>query len=292
MTAWRHLVWAVTASATLAVLCPATLCAHGAPPDIGFWGPFPRRTLHCLRMLGRATKRCFLQVLSIERRCRDGALSGMPCDPVQRSEQIQDARQLAQNEVQRACLGGQLTELNFSSFDDAFNDVARGCIDQAAAAISVLYRPALATDTAAAAAGSATRCMVETSARAAKVLRQATRLRSRALELIAVDPLPLLKRSEKLSLLQRAADRVTAARQRAAARIAAVCPAFAAVYGRSIDEVLGLLVPVGDCVVGSVYVQLTVACPCGNGITESGEQCDDGNQVDTDRCTNRCTFRP
>jgi len=271
---------------------PGTLWAHGAPPDIGFWGPFPRRTLHCLRMLGRATERCFLQVLSIERRCKENALSGVPCDLLERSQRVQEARQAARNTVQQACLAGQLTELNFSSFDDVFNDIERGCVDQAAAAIAVLYPPApvaalTAADTA------TTRCMVEVSARGAKVLRQATRLRRRGLELIAVDPLPLLKRSEKLSLLQEAADRAGAARRRAAARIALVCPDFAAAYGRGIEEVLGVLVPVADCVLGSVYVQLTVACPvCGNSVTEYNEQCDDGNRIDTDGCTNQCTFAP
>ena len=28
---------------------------------------------------------------------------------------------------------------------------------------------------------------------------------------------------------------------------------------------------------------------CGNGVTEEGEQCDDGNDIDTDACSNSCT---
>ena len=31
---------------------------------------------------------------------------------------------------------------------------------------------------------------------------------------------------------------------------------------------------------------------CGNGLLETGEECDDGNDVDTDGCTNRCTDGP
>jgi cysteine-rich repeat protein len=31
---------------------------------------------------------------------------------------------------------------------------------------------------------------------------------------------------------------------------------------------------------------------CGNGVTDCGEQCDDGNPVDTDACRNNCTLPP
>ncbi|MBI5754996.1 DUF4215 domain-containing protein, partial [Candidatus Peregrinibacteria bacterium] len=36
----------------------------------------------------------------------------------------------------------------------------------------------------------------------------------------------------------------------------------------------------------------TVTPLCGNGIVETGEQCDDGNTVDTDNCRNNCTIPP
>jgi len=45
---------------------------------------------------------------------------------------------------------------------------------------------------------------------------------------------------------------------------------------------------------GEVFAELALSpgdCPqiCGNGILETGEQCDDGNQIDGDTCTNTCT---
>jgi len=36
----------------------------------------------------------------------------------------------------------------------------------------------------------------------------------------------------------------------------------------------------------------TTACRCGNSIVEAGEQCDDGNLINTDACTNVCTLPP
>src|SRR5690606_35836407 len=46
------------------------------------------------------------------------------------------------------------------------------------------------------------------------------------------------------------------------------------------------------CATGSQCDPVTNLCSasiCGNGTVESGEQCDDGNQVDTDACSNACT---
>ncbi|HPA25477.1 MAG TPA: VWA domain-containing protein [bacterium] len=39
-----------------------------------------------------------------------------------------------------------------------------------------------------------------------------------------------------------------------------------------------------------LILNFTVSAVCGNGITEVGEQCDDGNSVDADACRNNCTL--
>ncbi|MBI5610035.1 MAG: choice-of-anchor L domain-containing protein [Deltaproteobacteria bacterium] len=49
----------------------------------------------------------------------------------------------------------------------------------------------------------------------------------------------------------------------------------------------GLVGCSGDCAVSG-----GVTTWCGNGKTETGEACDDGNNVDTDGCTNACTVDP
>ena len=61
-------------------LCATQLHAHGGPPDITFWGPFPGGTAHCLRMMGRASQRCVRQVLALEHACMDAELAGQSCD--------------------------------------------------------------------------------------------------------------------------------------------------------------------------------------------------------------------
>jgi TQXA domain-containing protein len=51
------------------------------------------------------------------------------------------------------------------------------------------------------------------------------------------------------------------------------------------------IVLAGDPVAGTVTGSATkswVTAACGNGVREGGEQCDDGNAVDTDSCTNGC----
>jgi cysteine-rich repeat protein len=42
-------------------------------------------------------------------------------------------------------------------------------------------------------------------------------------------------------------------------------------------------------VLESIYIEISQnLCPCGNGLPDPGEQCDDGNNYDYDTCTNQC----
>lgn len=44
---------------------------------------------------------------------------------------------------------------------------------------------------------------------------------------------------------------------------------------------------------GGLYVQDALRCPaarCGNGMEERGEECDDGNAIETDACRADCTL--
>ncbi len=58
--------------------------------------------------------------------------------------------------------------------------------------------------------------------------------------------------------------------------------------GRVAAFLFGATVAAGACSSHALYGGPGVA-DCGNGVVESGEQCDDGNAKDDDACHNDCT---
>jgi len=286
MARLRGLALALLAGA----LVPTSLHAHGGPPDITFWGPFPSGTAHCLRMMGQATQRCVQRVLALQHECMDAELAGQTCDRTLRDQRVEAEKITARSVVGTECTGGQLTELHFINPDDARTDITKTCTDQPNAVMSVAYAPAMAGASAAALDDATSRCLMQTSVRSRALLRYIVRLKTRALDLMAVS---VIGPAKKNALLKRAADRIVAAQAKLAAEIAPACPDFETLYGRSPSATLKLLNnPIGNCVVGAAYVQTSIACPapvCGNGVQESGEACDDGNTVDDDACHNDCT---
>lgn len=271
---------------------PATVRAHGGAPDIAFWGAFPAATVSCLRRFGRTIQRCVDDALAARRECMDAQLAGQVCDEALRDQRIEAAISAARSAVTKVCTGGQLTELRFINPDDARTDVTKACTDQPEALMSVAYAPFLASGSAAAVDEEMRSCLLETAAHSRKLLRYIVRLETRTLDQIAVN---LFGPSGKNALLRRSDLRIAAAREKLARLLLRACPTFEAMYGRSASSVLSALGLVGDCVVGAGYVQTAIACPvpvCGNGVKESGEQCDDGNSVDADRCHDNCTNGP
>jgi cysteine-rich repeat protein len=271
---------------------PASAYAHGGPPDITFWGPFPSGTTSCLRLMARATQRCVQEAMTLQHECMDAQLAGQPCDQAARDQNINAAKLAARSIVTTACTGGQLTELHFIDQDDAKADINKTCTDQPDAVMSVAYAPALAGGASAAMDDQARDCLVQTAANSRKLLHYIVRLKTRTLDLMAVN---VIGPAKKKSLLSRADDHIAVALDKLAQRLVQACPNFEAIYGRSPSDILAAMTRVGDCVVGASYVQTSVACPapvCGNGIKESGEQCDDDNTIDTDSCHNDCTTGP
>ncbi|MGH3055058.1 MAG: DUF4215 domain-containing protein [Gaiellaceae bacterium] len=263
--------------------------AHGGPPDITFWGPFPSGTAHCLRMMGRKTQRCVDQVIALQQACMDAELAGQGCDEALRDQQISAAKLTARGVITAECTGGQLTELFFINPDDARTDISKTCTDQPNAVMSVAYAPALGNGSSGGVDKATRDCLVQAAACSRKLLRYVVREKTRILDLMASN---VIGPSKKTALLQRAVDRIGVARDKLAQRLLNACPNFEAMYGRSPSDVLSTLTPIGNCVVGASYVQTSIACPlpvCGNGVKESGEQCDDGNTIDNDRCHNNCT---
>jgi cysteine-rich repeat protein len=105
----------------------------------------------------------------------------------------------------------------------------------------------------------------------------------------------LFTKDEKTEFVLQVETELSAARARWATGLRALCPQFAAVYGRDPDGFLRTLKQRADCVLSNTYVNTANFCPsqiCGNGVPEPGEQCDDGNQDDTDTCRTNCTSNP
>ncbi|MFQ5667437.1 MAG: hypothetical protein ACE5I7_13555 [Candidatus Binatia bacterium] len=260
-----------------------------APPDIAFWGPFDTSTARCQRALSRAVQGCFEHALVAQRHCLNDRMTTGQCDESARDSRVAAAKQAAQSQLEANCTESQLLQLRFGGRDDAKSDLARACADQATAAVSVIYGPVAASGSVATIDEAMGRCVRQTSALGARLLRFVLRLRSRALDRIASRT---LTPAERQALLSRVNQRIATARQKVEHLIAGVCPAFNAVYGRDAASFMDVLAPRGDCVVGAGYVQSAITCPeplCGNGVQEAGEQCDDGNGTNDDLCRNNCT---
>ena len=281
----------LVAAAVAASVWPSIAMAHSdSPPDIHFWGGFDPQTAACQRKVSTAVWRCFHRVLTLERACMEAQLSGAPCDTAAQATQIMAAKQMAQDDLAAACTDAQAQSLHFVNLAEAQTDAARACGDQAAAMISVVYGPALATATPADLDARAKECMRRTTEVGSRVIERAQRLGSQALDRMAVLNLPP---SRKDALLTQLISRIALATQHGTNLMQQQCPPFDAVYGRDMSSCVGLLEPRASCLVSFAYVQNAVTCPrpsCGNGVQESGEQCDDGNDVDTDRCHNDCTL--
>jgi cysteine-rich repeat protein len=239
--------------------------------------------------MGRAIQRCVQQVIAEQQACMDAELAGETCDEARRDQQINAAKLAARRVVTTDCTGGQLTELHFIDQDDARTDISKTCTDQPAAVMSLAYAPAQASGAAGTPDESTRDCLMRAASYSRKLLRYIVREKTRALDMMAVQ---VIAPAKKNALVNRAQDRAARARDKLAQRLAAACPRFADMYGRDPVDVLSGLSLVGNCVVGAAYVQTSIACPapvCGNGVKESGEQCDDGNTVDDDNCRNNCT---
>ena len=236
-----------------ALLVPSAAMAHGQPADIVFFGPFGRPTLRCLHIMGRAARRCVSQVLSVQRACLDRQLNGNSCDTAARDGQINAAKQVGRDAV-NSCLGGQLTELRMIGFDEAKADVARAC-DQGTAAATLAYTPGLTSPPAAA---PIRQCVARTAELSQKFLNFAVRHKSHMLDRMAGRAfLP----SQKFRMMDAMHQRMASPQADLVAALAQACPDFATLYGDTAAAVLTSVQHLGDCVVGSTYVQTAITCP-------------------------------
>jgi cysteine-rich repeat protein len=134
--------------------------------------------------------------------------------------------------------------------------------------------------------------MVASAGYGRKVMSFVLRQKTPVMERIATHP---FTSEEKTEFVLRVETELSAARARWVAGLGALCPQFAAVYGRDPDSFLRTLKQRADCVLSNTYVNGANPCPsqiCGNGVPEPGEECDDGNEDNTDTCRTNCTSNP
>lgn len=282
---WRECSLAIAiALATLECLTPRAGYGHGTPPpDLSFWGPFSRGTARCLRRISYATRVCFEEVLAVQSECIERRLSGLQCDDQARQALVDAALERARGVVAPTCTGGQLTELRYAGFDDARTDISNACLHETDAVLSLLY-PINVTGS----DPSQRQCLIDNAAVGRKVVRHVLTARSDTFDRIAARvPLP----SVKLALVDAVNARAARAKQQCAAQLESNCPSFASIYGRTPAAWVDAAVRRTECAMLATYYQAIISCPtpaCGNGIKEPLEGCDDGNQVDDDRCRNSC----
>ena len=102
-----------------------------------------------------------------------------------------------------------------------------------------------------------------------------------------------LRLEEKTALVDHSTMEVERGRRELGQQLGMECSAssFTELYDRSIDAFLEAIASRSDCLIGATYAQAAIQCPepiCGNRMQEPGEQCDDGNDVESDGCTAAC----
>lgn len=286
----RHAGPAIPTALLMLLSTSAPVWGHGDPPDIAFYGHYSRGTARCQRAVGVAARTCFDTALAEHITCMNTLMAGGECDTTARDTAIEAAKERARLLVADSCTDIQLNILQFLGLDDAQDDVAEICGDQADTAISLFYRPVTYGSAGDAVAGDDETCVRLTAYYATKVVKRALRTQEHALDRMAATNLGV---AAKRTAIDRVNQRIARARQLAQQRIETACgPTFAALYATDVDAFLKVAEARANCMVGAAYVQNAVTCPpavCGNGAREGDEECDDGNDIDDDACRNNCT---
>jgi len=290
----RRRSWvAGTASLAILFLSAAPAAAHRTPVALALWGSFSGSAAQCQRLIGMTAGRCLDTTWAARRDCLDAQSAG-GCDTAATSAVIAAAHARAINLLDQRCAADDDQTLYFFLNLDLDNDIDTGCTAAEVALGSAVYAPAQRQAARGVLDPAVLACTHSTARAATKLIRFAYTLERRTLDLIAVRT---LGPSEKLLLIGRVLARVAAARTSITQALRVDCPdaTFLQVYGRDATAFLTDIALRANCLIGSGYVQNALVCPapvCGNGIQETGEQCDDGNTVDGDGCRGDCTLEP
>jgi len=269
----------------------ANAFAHGIPASLDEWGGFGATTAACQRAIGRVTARCADSALHNRNVCLGADLDGTGCDRAALEESSMSERRRAAAVIERYCSSLDLQNLNYIDLSDVLIDIAQVCRETERAASSGAWGPVMAGGAVGATGDTEERCVRSTARITGRALRYAMRVQQRTLNRIAAAN---MTRQQKDAALARARTLVDRLRDRARQRLLDACPTndFEALYGRGADAVLEGITRRAECVNGFVYVvDGATQCPapvCGNGIEETGEECDDGNDFEGDACLSNC----
>lgn len=276
-------------SLALAALIRSTpALAHGEPVPFTFWGGFGSRTAACQRAISFAAQACFAAASAARLECEASEVKGTACDRDALALRISAARSAARSRVRAFCSDASAATLLFSSADEAATDVSDHCVVAEKAAVTAGFFPATGRP---AEDSPDPDCLVPTAKVFRRYFSSALRHVRSVFDRVASGRYSTGEKQRLLELLEGRLERL----QRLAARRAeAACrDRFADVYGRSAAELVQALRGRVECQAAALYVHDAVSCPppeCGNGITEPGEQCDDGNRAGGDSCPSSCRF--
>ncbi len=277
----------------MALLCASPAAAHRAGIPLEFWGNFETAAL-CQRKIGFVTARCAATTWQARRRCLDAQLSGESCDSSTTDSTVAQAHADSLDFLDSECGPDDWQPLNFLLGLELDNDIDTACYAAEMALTSGVYGPAQRLATTGPLDATTLTCTRSAARAATKLVRYAFDRWRKVFDRIAVKN---LLRAEKLALVAQAQVEISRAQGSLEQAIRADCSDadFTQLYGRSAMALFADIAKRADCLVGAGYVQSAVVCPvsaCGNGIQESGEQCDDGNTISGDGCHSDCTLEP
>lgn len=231
---------------------PARAVAHAGAIDIAFYGGFTRGAGKCLRRIAAAGQRCTQQLYQLNRRCLDAEIRGETCDRNQLDLEIDAVFGRALGSI-ASCTGGQLTEILLIGNTDARNDMREFC-RRGEQLMVLAYGPfengQLTSD-------ADRRCVLRAGELSQKLYRRSLDLKTRALDRLVVR---LLTPTQKRKLLNDIRQHVGVTRNHVATALAAECPQFEALYGKTPSDFAAAVDATADCAIGFLYVQNAMLC--------------------------------
>lgn len=285
--------WSIPLVTIVALLCASPVAAHRAGIPLALWGDFGSAAL-CQREIGFVTARCAAAAWQARRKCLETQLAGEGCDTAATDATVAQVHADTLDFLDSECGPDDWQPLNFLLGLELDNDIDTACLAAEVALVSGVFGPAQRPATSGPLDATTLTCTRSTARAATTLVRYAFDVWRRALDRIAVKSVPP---TQKQALVDRARASIGQAQASLAQSLRADCSDadFAQIYGRSATAWLADIAKRADCLAGAGYVQSAVLCPapvCGNGIQESGEQCDDGNTISGDGCHSDCTLEP